>query len=234
MRESEKQAAFESHVQGVLLDLSEKLGGTIAMNLLEKSGLTGNKVQRDLNLLADAVGEAARHLHDEAGLAAEMDAHFGLDQLSAPKQGKPRADGATVAALLWMNAAMLHQRVQAGGWLGRKGIDPLADIKSSPEPEESLRDSWNAITRQDFLPVIEPATLALRAARLGGAARRAAPRVCGISLPRQNRLLRPTPIWAPTMPVPCSTRSWATSRPTGRSSLARLRRTSPRGSRWRP
>ena len=167
-REAERQAAFEGHVQGVLLDLSERLGGTISMNLLEKSGLTGNKVQRDLNLLADAVGEAARHLHDEAGLAAEMDAHFGLDRLAAPKQGKPRADGATVAALLWMNAAMLHQRVQAGGWLGRKGIDPLADIKSSPEPEESLRDSWNAITRQDFLPVIEPATLALRAARRTG------------------------------------------------------------------
>ena len=171
-RESERRVAFEGHVQGVLLDLSEKLGGTIAMNLLEKSGLTGNTVQRDLNLLADAVGEAARHLHDEAGLAAAMDAYFGLDRLSAPKRGKPRADGATVAALLWMNAAMLHQRVHAGGWLGSKGIDPLADIKSSPEPEEGFSESWNAIARQDFLPVVEPAMLALRAARcterLGG------------------------------------------------------------------
>ena len=171
-REAERQAAFEGHVQGVLLDLSQKLGGTIAMNLLEKSGMTGNKVQRDLNLLADAVGEAARHMHDEAGLAAELDAHFGLDQLSAPKQGKPRADGATIAALLWMNAAMLHQRIQAGGWLGRKGIDPLADIKSSPEPERMFSRSWNAITRQDFLPVIDPAVEALDAAtetrRLGG------------------------------------------------------------------
>ena len=67
-----------------------------------------------------------------------------------------------------MNAAMLHQRVHAGGWLGRRGIDPLADIKSSPEPEEGFSDSWNAITRQDFLPVIEPAMLALRAARRTG------------------------------------------------------------------
>ena len=171
-REAERQAAFEGHLQGVLVDLSEKMGGTIAMNLLEKSGLTGNKVQRDLNLLAGAVNEAARHLHDEAGLAAELDAHFGFDRLAAPKQGKPRADGATVAALLWMNAAMLHQRVHAGGWLGLKGIDPLADIKSSPEPEEGFRDSWDAITRQDFLPVIEPAALALttarRTGRLGG------------------------------------------------------------------
>ena len=168
-RDAQRQAAFEGHVQGVLLDLSEQLGGHVAMNLLEKSGLTGNKVKRDLNLLADAVNEAARHLHDEAGLAAEMDAHFGLDRLAAPKQGKPRADGATVAALLWMNAAMLHQRIHAGGWLGRRGIDPLADIKSSPEPEQGFGDSWNSIARQDFLPVIEPATLALTAARRTGA-----------------------------------------------------------------
>ena len=148
------------------------MGGAIAMNLLEKSGLTGNKVQRDLNLLDDAVSEAARHIHDETGLAAEMDAHFGLDRLSAPPQGKPRADGATVAALLWMNAAMLHQRIQAGGWLGRRGIDPLAGIKSSPEPERMFSRSWNAIARQDFLPVIDPAVEALEAAistgRLGG------------------------------------------------------------------
>ncbi|MDE0669737.1 MAG: DEAD/DEAH box helicase family protein [bacterium] len=167
-REAERQSAFEGHVQGVLINLSEQLGGNITMNLLEKSGLTGNKVQRDLNLLADAVHQAARHLHDEAGLAAALDAHFRLDGLAAPKQGKPRADGATVAALLWMNAAMLHQRVHAGGWLGLHGIDSLADIKASPEPEEGLRDSWNAITRQDFLPVIEPAALALRAARRTG------------------------------------------------------------------
>ncbi len=171
-RQAQKTAEFEAHIQGVLVDLSEQMGGTIAMNLLEKSGLTGNKVQRDLNLLEDAVSEAARHVHDETGLAAELDAHFGNDNLAAPKQGKPRADGATVAALLWMNAAMLHQRIHAGGWLGRRGIDPLANIKSSPEPERMFSRSWNAITRQDFLPVIDPAVEALDAAtstgRLGG------------------------------------------------------------------
>ncbi len=170
--DAERQAVFEGHVQGVLLDLSEVLGGEIAMNLLEKSGLTGNKVQRDLNLLRDAVNEAARYIHAEAGLAAELDAHFRLDQLSAPKQGKPRADGATIAALLWMNAAMLHQRIQAGGWLGRTGIDTLASIKSSTDPERMFARSWNAITRQDFRPVIDPAMEALDAAtgtqRFGG------------------------------------------------------------------
>ncbi|MYI27991.1 MAG: hypothetical protein F4064_07835 [Acidimicrobiales bacterium] len=171
-REAERTRQFEAHIQGVLVDLSDQMGGAIAMNLLEKSGLTGNKVQRDLNLLRGAVTEAARVIHDESGLAAVLDEHFGHDRLSAPKQGKPRADGATVASLLWMNAAMLHQRVHAGGWLGRRGIEPLAAIKASPEPDELFRESWNAITRQDFLPVLEPALEALAAARrtsrLGG------------------------------------------------------------------
>lgn len=171
-REAKKRAEYEGYVQGVLLDLSDKLGGAIAMNLLAKSGLTGNKVQRDLNLLESAVGEAARYLHAEMGLAAALYTYFGLDRLSPPKKGKPRADGSTIAALLWMNAAMLHQRVHAGGWLGRIGIDPLAGIAASPDPEDGFTESWNAITRQDFLPVVEPALLALRAARgtgrLGG------------------------------------------------------------------
>ncbi len=167
-REAKKKADFEAHVQGVLVDLSGQMGGAIAMNLLEKSGLTGNKVRRDLNLLRSTVREAARSLHEEPGMPAALDEHFGLDQLSAPKKGKPRADGATIAALLWMNAAMLHQRVHAGGWLGRKGIDALADVKASPEPDEMFRDSWHTITRQDFLPVIDPAMEVLATAKRTG------------------------------------------------------------------
>ena len=167
-RQAEKAAKYEGHIQGVLDDLSEKLGDEITMNLLAKSGLTGNKVQRDLNLLRDAVEEAARYIHDETGLAAALDEHFGFDQLAAPKAGKPRADGATVAALLWMNAAMLQQRIHAGGWLGRTPIDALADIKASTDPEGLFTASWQAITRQDFLPVIAPASEALETARRSG------------------------------------------------------------------
>ena len=167
-RQAEKAAKYEGHIQGVLDDLSEKLGDEITMNLLAKSGLTGNKVQRDLNLLRDAVEEAARYIHDETGLAAALDEHFGFDQLSAPKPGKPRADGATVAALLWMNAAMLQQRIHAGGWLGRSPIDALADIKASTDPEGLFTASWQAITRQDFLPVIAPASETLETARRSG------------------------------------------------------------------
>ncbi|MCY4369871.1 MAG: DEAD/DEAH box helicase family protein, partial [bacterium] len=167
-RAAARQAAYEGHIQGMLLDLTGTLGDSITMNLLEKSGLTSNRVQRDLNLLDATVSEAARYIHDESALAAALDTHFLLDDLSEPKRGRPRADGATTAALLWMNAAMLHQRIHAGGWLGRTPVHALADIKASPRPEDGFTTSWNAITRQDFLPVIEPAVEALDAARYTG------------------------------------------------------------------
>ena len=167
-RAAQKRAADEGHIQQTLEGIEAQLDRSIVMNLLEKSGLTSNKVQRDLNLLRNAVGEAKRYIHDEQVLAAALDSHFLLDNLGPPRTGRPRADGATIAALLWMNAAMLHQRVHAGGWLGRVRITPLSEIASSPRPEEQFADSWNAITRQDFLPVIEPAIEALDAARQTG------------------------------------------------------------------
>ena len=167
-RAARKQAAYEGHIQQTLEGIEEQLDQSIAMNLLEKSGLTSNKVQRDLNLLRNAVGEATRYIHDEQVLAAALDSHFLLNNLGPPRRNRPRADGATIAALLWTNAAMLHQRVHAGGWLGRARITPLSAIASSPRPEEQFAASWNAITRQDFLPVIEPAIEALDAARQTG------------------------------------------------------------------
>ena len=43
-------------------------GNAIRMNLLEKSGLTDNRVVRDLNILENSVKEAAFHLRsDELG-----------------------------------------------------------------------------------------------------------------------------------------------------------------------
>ena len=171
--EQRKQEAFEGHVQQQLLDLRETLlGQDITMNLLEKSGLSSNTTQRDLNVLADAVHEAARYLHAETNLAAELDQHFGIDNLAAVKQGKTRADGSTTAALLWMNAAMLQQRIHSGGWLSRERIAALSDIKASTYPEDEFRESWSAITDWDFLPAIRPArevlVQAIRTGRLGG------------------------------------------------------------------
>jgi len=67
-----------------------------------------------------------------------------------------------------MNAAMLHQRVLAGRWLGGRKIATLSEIKASPDAVKLFRKSWQSITRVDFLPVIDPAITALEEADATG------------------------------------------------------------------
>ncbi|MCY3820366.1 MAG: DEAD/DEAH box helicase family protein, partial [Gammaproteobacteria bacterium] len=124
----------------------------IFVNLLEKSGLCRNKAQRSVNTLEEAIAEARLRLEEDE-LAAPLDAHFGLDKQSGT--GKDSADGCTIASLLLMNAAMLHQRIAVGGWL--PGVAGLDAIKVAPKAAQLALRHWNTITRHDFRPVLEPA-----------------------------------------------------------------------------
>ena len=161
--ERKKQAAKtkkqkqEEHAQKMLELIEGEFGTDITVNLLAKSGLRRDRVLRDLNVLEESVNEAAHHLRQD-GLKPALDAHFGLDHLAADKRSD-QADGCTIAALLLMNAAMLHQRIAAGGWL--RDVEPLATVKNDARVIERLKRNWSRITRQDFLPVIEPAQEAI-------------------------------------------------------------------------
>ena len=148
----------EERAQLMFENLGE-LSSEITVNLLSRSGLRHDRVRRDLNILEDSVREAAFHLRED-GTGPALDGHFGLDHLDSAK-GSDRADGCTIAALLMMNAAMLHQRIASGGWL--RGVEPIAVVKNSTDPVRDLRQNWERITRHDFLPVIEPALEAVYA-----------------------------------------------------------------------
>lgn len=145
------QERDEAQAQRMLEQIGDLAEG-ITVNLLARSGLTRDRVDRDLNILRESVTEAAHHLRSD-GLQPALDKHFGLDNL-APNKRSQQADGCTIAALLLMNAAMLHQRI-AGGWL--RHVDPLAAIKNGAQVVDQLERNWERVTRQDFLPVIEPA-----------------------------------------------------------------------------
>ena len=150
----------ERQVQSVLqLDGMTEYGNAIKMNLLAKSGLTGNRVIRDLNILEAGIREAAHHLRND-GLQSALDAHFGLDNLQAAR-GKGQADGCTIAALLMMNAAMLHQRIANGRWLPE--VNDLDAVKNSVNVVRAMRRQWYAIIGYDFKPVLEPAVKAIEA-----------------------------------------------------------------------
>ena len=146
------------------LDANEERSKLITMNLLEKSGLRGNRPERDANMIQDSIYEAAHQLRNDS-LKDPLDRHFNLNYLDDTAR-ENQADGCTIAALLMMNAAMLHQRISTGRWLD--GVESLDAIKNSNNPVSELKDQWNTIRARDFRPVIEPALEAIRAVERTG------------------------------------------------------------------
>ena len=143
----------EGRMQALLkLDEMDEYGRAIKLNLLTKSGLAGDRVMRDLNILEESVSEAARKLRED-GLLPALNRRFGLDELR--ESDKKSADGCTIAALLMMNAAMLHQRIFAGRWLSR--VKDLATIKNDVDVVDQLLVQWSAILGVDFDAVLNPA-----------------------------------------------------------------------------
>ena len=163
-RQPSKNQTEKSGIQMLMLSQLSEHGNAIRMNLLAKSGLVSDRVTRDLNILEDSIKEAAHNLRMD-GLSTALDAHFGIDNLSA-KDANKQADGCTIAALLMMNAAMLHQRIAAGRWIS--GIADLAQIKNSVNVVRGLSRQWERILREDFRPVLEPALETIYAAEETG------------------------------------------------------------------
>ena len=162
-RKTARERAEEAGQLMLKLSGLEDHGSAIKMNLLTKSGLSDNRVMRDLNILETSVSEAAHHMRADELLPA-LNRHFGLDRLK--ETGKKQADGCTVAALLMMNAAMLHQRISNGGWL--PGISDLSLIKNEVNVVQKVSREWERIMRHDFRPVLEPALEAIYAVETTG------------------------------------------------------------------
>ena len=158
-RRSAEEVRENNAMQMLLLTGLADHGNAIRMNLLAKSGLTDNRVVRDLNILESSVKEAAHHLRSD-NLQPALDRHFGLDNLDQDKR-KGQADGCTIAALLMMNAAMLHQRISNGRWLS--GVSDLEIVKNDVNVVRRISREWNQIMRHDFRPVLEPAVKAVEA-----------------------------------------------------------------------
>ena len=144
---------YVSREENMLRQLSlvglDEIPGRIQMNLLAKSGLKGNKVDRDLNILRECVEEASRHLRED-GLLLVLNRHFQVEHLGEDKGN----DSCQVAALQLLNAAMLHQRIAVGGWLD---ISNLSQVKNDVNVVERLSREWEHILSQDFEAILEPA-----------------------------------------------------------------------------
>ena len=163
-RRTQAEISAQAAMRLLELDANEERSKLITMNLLEKSGLRGNRPERDANMIQDSIYEAAHQLRNDS-LKDALDRHFDLNYLD-DKARDDQADGCTIAALLMMNAAMLHQRISAGRWLD--GVESLDVIKNSNNPVSEIKDQWNTIRARDFRPVIEPALEAIRAVERTG------------------------------------------------------------------
>ena len=163
-RRTQAEISAQAAMRLLELDSNEERSKLITMNLLEKSGLRGNRPERDANMIQDSIYEAAHQLRNDS-LKDALDRHFDLNYLD-DKARENQADGCTTAALLLMNAAMLHQRISAGRWLD--GVESLDVIKNSNNPVSEIKDQWNTIRARDFRPVIEPALEAIRAVERTG------------------------------------------------------------------
>ena len=158
-KKTQAERAEESAMQMLLLSGMQDHGNAIRMNLLSRSGLVENRIVRDLNILESGVKEAAFHMRSD-GQRQALDRHFGLNNLNTEKRST-QADGCTIAALLMMNAAMLHQRIANGGWL--TGVSDLDSVKNEVNVVRRARREWERIMRHDFRPVLEPAVGAIEA-----------------------------------------------------------------------
>ena len=136
----------------------------ITANLLSKSGLTGSRVERDLNLLEYGVGEAAHCLRED-NLKGVLGTHFGLNNLD-PDTRKKQADGCNIGSLLIMNAAMLHPSIAAGQWLS--GISEVSQLKNEENVVSNLSLAWERIIGHDFHLVLAPALEAVHAVQTAG------------------------------------------------------------------
>ena len=134
----------------ILEQVRDEYGATIAMNLLENSGLARSRIERDSNLLESAVMKAAQYLRED-GLAEVLKKHY-IVHVSQ------QSDGCVIAALMMMTAAMLHQRVHT-----HKSISDLRDIiglqelKADPDVVAKIQIAWRTIRSHDFQPIILPA-----------------------------------------------------------------------------
>ncbi len=158
-RRSREEVARQSAMRMLRLSGMEEHGNAIKLNLLTKSGLSDDRVIRDLNILEGSIKEAAHHLRTDE-LVAPLNRHFGLDNLKEASL-KKQADGCTIAALLMMNAAMLHQRISNGRWL--PGIRDLATVKNDTNVVQTVVRQWQDVRSYDFRPVVEPALEAIYA-----------------------------------------------------------------------
>ena len=99
-----------------------------------------------------SVVNAASNIFIKSDLAEPLADILGL---KIDKEEYTNKDICKIAALLVINACLLHRRLQDKPHMA--GLASLGDINGSDDPRSILMDSWTSILKKDYIPVFEPA-----------------------------------------------------------------------------
>ena len=125
----------------------------IHLNLLEKSGIQGGS-RRDANLLRDTVNVVARKLKNKEKEVEEILSHrLGMENENRSSAGN--ADACTVASVIWLNAAIMHARLEKEKFRQLQTLRPLRECISDISPALGLMEAWNAVLIKDYVPIFK-------------------------------------------------------------------------------
>ena len=170
----------------------------LAVEVIEKSGLRGNET-RDFNILQEPLRAAADSLRAD-GLDPGLRALLQMPDAPADASAKDKksADACMVAAILMLNAVMLHARMEKTTGFVRNeliGNGTLDAVQQDTNPLGRLIETWVSIMSHDYQALFQPAL------RVGPHSRHRHPRrrrrpARGPALrprPRRRRRLAPAP-----------------------------------------
>ena len=80
LRRTQAEISEQAAMRLLELDANQERSKLITMNLLEKSGLRGNRPERDANMIQNSIYEAAHRLRNDS-LKDPLDRHFNLNYL---------------------------------------------------------------------------------------------------------------------------------------------------------
>ena len=127
-------------------EISEKFyTKVVAASGLAKPGqMVSDEIESAVNAASDIfiTSDLAEPLADILGLKIDKEEYTDKDICK-------------IAALLVINACLLHRRLQDKPHMA--GLASLDDINGSDDPRSILMDSWKSILKKDYTPVFEPA-----------------------------------------------------------------------------
>ena len=123
----------------------------IHLNLLEKSGIqSGSK--RDVNVLRSTVDAVAINLRTE-GLEDTLALRLGMENVERSSKGA--ADACAVTSVIWLNAAIIHARLEKAQVRQLRNITSITESVSHIRPAIGLMEAWRKVLIKDYVPIFE-------------------------------------------------------------------------------